>query len=188
MTMMTMPCCTLPSVNTVNQIPWKLDHLKPALIKQENVSKFHNETNFKHHSKELLKIQSLLEQSCTGTALLDPHQAFEEELNNIIKECSEEDWDGEGALQLNDSSVRYAKSFIENLPCGVSLPEPVPEPCGELALVWKKNGYYIAIGIDSNAMIAYGGTTPSGTITGDLKFDGIIPKELLDLLKRIEIG
>ncbi|MFH1653873.1 MAG: hypothetical protein ABIE74_07430 [Pseudomonadota bacterium] len=112
---------------------------------------------------------------------------FDEELKYIINNCLVANWDNEGAASISEKSIKYAIDFIGLLPNTISLPELVPEPSGELAMVWWKNGFHLALGIDNDSNAAYGATTPSkGKIFGDFKFKYEIPLELIQLLEKIE--
>ena len=55
------------------------------------------------------------------------------------------DWDGYGANAVNAESFWRAKSFVENLPNDVEKPELVPEPDGDVVLVWTKDGRHVCI-------------------------------------------
>ena len=112
---------------------------------------------------------------------------LDRELRTIFENCSETNWDNYGAKSINSESVKLAIQFIDHLPDTISYPELVPEPTGELGLVWKKRGFHIVVGIDDNGVIAYGGKSPSGRVYGDAKFNGEkIPDELLELLELVE--
>lgn len=111
------------------------------------------------------------------------------ELESILSECSENDWDGYGALPIDLKSVRWASKFIAHLPDYISYPELSPEPTGELTMLWDKRGYYIIIGINSEGHISYGGTSPTGHIYGDSQLNDDatkIPVEITELLELVD--
>ncbi len=108
------------------------------------------------------------------------------EIADIIEECSEPDWDGHGAYAIDLQSVKHARSFLVKLPETISLPDLGAEPNGDLGMTWRKNGYHVGIGIDKLGVIAWGGTTPTGRAHGEVRFDGEIPKPVLELLYKIE--
>jgi hypothetical protein len=55
------------------------------------------------------------------------------------------DWDGHGANPVNAESFLRAKSFVMKLPDDVEKPEVVPEPDGEVVMVWTKDGRHVCI-------------------------------------------
>lgn len=108
------------------------------------------------------------------------------ELVDIQQECSVEDWDGYDAKPIDRTSVEHVCQFLEQLPAIVSYPELSPEPTGDLTMVWRKNNYHLIVGINAAKHIAWGGTSPSGHVYGDAKYDSEIPEELTDLLYCVE--
>lgn len=111
---------------------------------------------------------------------------LERELADIQQECSVPDWNGYGAKPIDRSSIQHVCKFLGMLPEGISYPELCAEPNGDLAMVWQKHGYHIAVGIDGDGRIAWGGTGPGGRIFGDAKFSNDMPKVILDMLYSIE--
>jgi hypothetical protein len=55
------------------------------------------------------------------------------------------DWDGYGANAVNAESFLRAKSFVMKLPNDVEKPELVPEPDGDVVMVWTKDGRHVCI-------------------------------------------
>jgi len=55
------------------------------------------------------------------------------------------DWDGYGANAVNAESFLRAKQFVMNLPDDVEKPELVPEPDGDVVMVWTKDGRHLCI-------------------------------------------
>lgn len=93
------------------------------------------------------------------------------------------DWDGYGANPMNEKSAEYACEFLNKLPPNILHPELVPEPTGDLTMVWRLNDYHLVVGIDSDRVIAWGGTTPESSAHGSAKFGEEIPEELINLLQ-----
>ncbi len=59
-----------------------------------------------------------------------------EALKSLAYECSEEGWDGYGALPINDGAFQVTKQFIRALPAGFPMPEISCEPDGMISLDW----------------------------------------------------
>ena len=114
---------------------------------------------------------------------------LQRELKEILKECSENDWDGYGANPIDLESVKWVSKFIGLLPDYISYPELSPEPTGELTMVWNKNGFHMIVGINSQGILTYGGTSSSGRIYGDSKFNDeslSIPNGLIEILEMVD--
>ena len=111
---------------------------------------------------------------------------LERELADIFEECSSEGWNGYDAKPIDRESVQLVCSFLEKLPVDISYPELCAEPNGELTMVWIKRGYHLVIGIDNKGKVAWGGTSPSGRIYGDAKFENEIPEEVINILHSVE--
>jgi hypothetical protein len=104
----------------------------------------------------------------------------------IDPSCLVSDWDGYGAHAIRERSIRYAKRFLAMLPKDISRPDLVPEPTGDLTMVWRKNGYHLIVGISDTGRAIWGGTTPQGHVHDDAAFHSRVPKTLLSLLYKIE--
>ena len=111
---------------------------------------------------------------------------LERELVDILRDCSDSDWDGYGASPIDRASVTSVYKFLSLLPSDVTYPELSPEPTGNLTMVWRKRGYHLIIGINPEGQIAWGGTSPHGHLYGDAEFDSVIPEELIDILHCVE--
>lgn len=119
--------------------------------------------------------------------VISSFEILKKELKYVVKNCLVKNWDKEGAIPISIESINYALEFISLLPNTVSYPELVPEPSGDLAMVWWKNNYHITLGIDKDGNAAYGATTPNdGKQFGDFAFSYEIPKEFVQLLAEME--
>jgi hypothetical protein len=91
---------------------------------------------------------------------------FQEQLEEIKRDCSFPDWDGYGALPLNETSVRLAKQFIKQvmeLYPELPYPELCPEPDGDLGFDWNVNENKLAVSINSNYLVSYCVVFSNGT-------------------------
>jgi hypothetical protein len=55
------------------------------------------------------------------------------------------DWDGHGANPVNAESLMRVRDFVMKLPDDVEKPEVVPEPDGDVVMVWTKDGRHVCI-------------------------------------------
>ena len=72
----------------------------------------------------------------SSAALFGDKASLISKLWKIADECGMEDWDGDGAMALDDAAIGNAVSFIRALPAGLPLPELAPEPDGAVSLDW----------------------------------------------------
>lgn len=108
------------------------------------------------------------------------------EIEDILLECSGQDWDGYGAKPVSQDSVCLVRKFLKMLPDDISYPNLEPEPNGALSMTWIKRGYHLGISIDEKKQIFWGSTSPHGYIYGDAKFAEEIPEEVMTILYTIE--
>jgi hypothetical protein len=91
---------------------------------------------------------------------------FQEQLEEIKRDCSFPDWDGYGALPLNETSVRLAEEFIKQameLYPELPYPELCPEPDGCLGFDWNVNENKLAVSINSKSWVSYCVVFTNGT-------------------------
>ncbi|MBE8233529.1 MAG: hypothetical protein HAW67_07300 [Endozoicomonadaceae bacterium] len=117
--------------------------------------------------------------------MLSDKDRLQLEIKSIMQECSSDGWDGYDAKPIDIDSIQNVVEFIKKLPHHISYPEPLPEPNGDLTMVWRQHGYHLVIGIDNERKIAWGGTSPEGHIYGDVVFKNDIPEEIISLLDSI---
>ena len=55
------------------------------------------------------------------------------------------DWDGYGANPVNAESLMRVRHFVMELPNDVEKPEVMPEPDGDVVMVWTKDGRHVCI-------------------------------------------
>ncbi|MDP2646570.1 MAG: hypothetical protein Q8P24_16645 [Desulfobacterales bacterium] len=110
-----------------------------------------------------------------------------EELDEIYKEFSEEDWDGYGAVALSPEAYYEARKFLINVPTFLPKPEITAEPDGGIGLEWYKDrGYSYIVSVNGNKTISYAGLFGFESEThGKESFFGPLPKIVIDGLKRL---
>jgi len=78
----------------------------------------------------------------------DDKETLYQELYKIYRECSESDWDNDGANPVNEQTFLEAITLLGKLPPELPLPEVMPEPTGNIAFEWykgKRNVYVISV-------------------------------------------
>lgn len=66
-------------------------------------------------------------------------QPATEAVLEAFEQCSESDWDGEGAMAVEFDTYLTAVRLIEALPCGLPSPSVCAEPDGQINLEWFKH-------------------------------------------------
>ena len=63
----------------------------------------------------------------------------------IRDRASTDDWDGEGARSITESTINSAIQFICALPEGLPPPAIEPEPTGEISFEWYKDNRHVCV-------------------------------------------
>ena len=113
---------------------------------------------------------------------------FYEEFEEIKQAYNLPNWDGYGALPLNQTSVRLAEEFIKQameLFPELPYPELAPEPDGDLGFDWNLNKSQLGVSISEKRKLsyAYRGLTSRGR--GSIEYGERVPKVLRDYFKTI---
>ena len=102
-----------------------------------------------------------------------------QQIQIIINENSEKGWDGYDACPISIKSAQNTYEFLNCLPYSLPFPELLPEPSGEIGMLWEINGNKLAISIDKNNEISFAGIHSDGTeIYGKVPFNRRLPKEI----------
>lgn len=109
------------------------------------------------------------------------------ELNDLLSECSNVNWDGYGAMPITTAALLDAVMFISSMPKWLPHPEIVPENTGDIGFQWdfgKRKKF--AVSLRGNNSISYAGLLGAGSkISGKEGYNGVLPKTILDNIKRI---
>ena len=71
------------------------------------------------------------------TVTLERRAQLIQELHEVFNECSIENWDGYGALPIQEKAVLEAERFFAVMPAFIPDPEIAPEPGGDIGLQWS---------------------------------------------------
>jgi hypothetical protein len=107
-------------------------------------------------------------------ALFGAKAAAISSIQEIVGECSAENWDGYGAEPVSLLAAWNAEGFIRALPDGFPIPEAAPEPDGSISLDWTMtNNRRVALSIGQNKRLAFAWV--NGTERGQavVNFDGV---------------
>ena len=130
---------------------------------------------FSEISENINNFQEHLKTSIT----LNREENILQQLQVIINENNEEGWDGYDACPITNESAQNTYEFLNCLPFSLPFPELLPEPSGEIGMLWEINGNKLAISIDKNNKIFFAGIHSDGTeIYGKVPFNRRLPKEI----------
>ena len=108
-------------------------------------------------------------------------------VQKILQECNEYGWDGHGSEPIDKESSYYAIEFIKVLPHNMSSPELVPNPAGQLDLMWwdKNDRIGLTLSINNNGMGSFGfiNKDAEDECFGSFKFKEEIPESLIPYFK-----
>ncbi|MDP9254533.1 MAG: hypothetical protein M3O66_06305, partial [Verrucomicrobiota bacterium] len=97
-----------------------------------------------------------------------------------------EGWDGYDANAVQRSAVVNAFIFIDAFPSHIPMPEVAVDPDGEISFDWfnaPRRQFSISIG--SNNVLSYAGLFGSDKVSGSERFQGTVPKTLVDYISRV---
>jgi hypothetical protein len=109
-----------------------------------------------------------------------------DELGEVWEDCRHANWDGSGAMPVEQDTLGYAYRFIEALPLGYPLPSVGVEPDGHLTLEWYRNPRWtLSVSVSPEGTLYYAALFGSEDPRGSCSFFDEIPETLLFLLRRV---
>lgn len=118
-----------------------------------------------------------------------PKNEITELLKETFEECSESNWDGEGALPVKKEAFFEALRFIDNLPTTIPMPTNISaDSNGYITMEWRKRkGLIFDISFTGNNEIIYAGILGTSKPRGIVYFGTSMPKEIIDKIQDIGI-
>lgn len=139
-------------------------------------------------SETAVNLQKTVEEmlsNCSNSVTLD-EQAIIQSLNEVLDECSFDNWDGYGAKAIDIDSYREAIRFARSLPTTMPFPEIAIDPDGEVSFEWYERPRRVfTISIGSLNKITYAGLFGFNKVNGTEYFYDEIPKAILDNFDRL---
>lgn len=110
-----------------------------------------------------------------------------DELFQVYRECSEENWDGYDSKPITKKAYLEAEKLIRLLPSNIKNPEIIPEPTGEIAFEWHQGKRFtFIISVSGNNIIIYAGLFGSiSKIHGTEYFGDKIPTIIVNNINRV---
>ncbi len=109
------------------------------------------------------------------------------DLYRIYRECSESDWDNDGANPINEQTFLEAIMLLDQLPSELPLSEVIPEPTGNIAFEWYKGkGHVYVISVGGKSTIEYAGLFGRHSKSyGAEYFSGELPELIVSHILRL---
>lgn len=108
------------------------------------------------------------------------------ELDAILRECANPNWDGEGSHAVLQASAIQARRFLDALPSGFEFPEVSVDPDGEIALEWRSGpNRAFSISFGAGGKLTYAGTYGPNNTYGTEYFAHGLPGEVMDKVRRV---
>lgn len=133
------------------------------------------------------RMAALTESVERSESLFGAKAAAISELWALVNECSEGNWNGDGARPLDLRAAEKAAAFIRALSSDVPLPEPAPEPDGSISLDWiRSRNRLFSVSVSASSRLAYAWLDGSDRGHGVARFDGErIPDRVLEGIKGV---
>ncbi|MFC1758148.1 hypothetical protein ACFL2H_05185 [Planctomycetota bacterium] len=112
--------------------------------------------------------------------------SLDDQLIDAYAEACEPNWEGEGSIRVEPSTLQLAKEFVESLPRKYQIPEISPEPDGHVNLEWY-NGKrrLLSVSVNPDGRLHWASLIGTEDPRGSCVFFGEAPKTLLHLLSRV---
>ncbi len=132
-------------------------------------------------------VSELIKSAENSQALFGAKSVALSELQNMAEECSNDDWDGNGALGIDSFALWNAEEFVRALPNDFPLPEFAPEPDGSISFDWIQSRYRMfSLSIGPDNRLAYAWLDGNDKGHGVVQFDGVtVPPRILSEIQPI---
>ena len=98
----------------------------------------------------------------------------------------EADWDGEGALPVDQHTVALATRFVSALPSDIKVPDVYAQTRGELTFEWRSGkGRIVSVSVYPNGTIGYASLIGSSKSYGNESFIAAVPAALVRRIAKV---
>jgi len=127
-------------------------------------------------------VTAVVERAEQSQALFGAKAASISQLQAMVNECSQPNWDGEDAVAINPIAVFLTEQFVRALPDAIPLPEFAPEPDGSITLDWIPSHHRMfSVSVGASARLAYAWLDGSDKGHAVARFEGDrVPKRIID--------
>ena len=112
-------------------------------------------------------------------------EAFDQ-LGEVWSECSQENWDGHGALPIAADTLRETYCLLETMPDNIPSPSLGAEPDGHLTLEWHRSRRRtLSVSVTPNGELHYAALLGPNREYGTEAHFGELPVRILELVERL---
>ncbi len=108
------------------------------------------------------------------------------ELDNLMLDCFQSDWDGHGAQAVSPEAYRIAQSLIRSLPAGFHRPVLSADPDGCVTFKWRTLPRRIVmVSVHPDYRIDFAALFGNEKLHGTKPFFDRIPEDICNLVRRV---
>ena len=108
------------------------------------------------------------------------------ELYGVFADCRQANWDGYGALPVSARAFQSAYEVLKALPLGTPAPSIGAEPDGHITLEWYRSPRRtLSISVSPESDLHYAALIGSSKAYGTEPFFGEMPREIMNLIRRV---
>lgn len=108
------------------------------------------------------------------------------ELNELMMDCVQDDWDGHGSAKASRESYEAALRFVRALPPGFQLPEPVVDRDGCFSFEWRRGPRRsVVVAVHPDYSVHWASWIGSARQHGTDAFFNELPTSVRDLVKQL---
>lgn len=107
-------------------------------------------------------------------------------VESLLVECSQKDWDGEGAAAISIESAKHAMAILDSIPATLTPSTVTCDRDGWISFEWFRNPRWVlAISFSPNGFLHFASLRGEETRYGRVPGSAMIPNELLDIASEI---
>ena len=117
-----------------------------------------------------------------------PLSSLQEELFDVVVECSKPDWNGYNARSVKPNAISDSLRLMQVIPLGIPPPSIGAEPDGDITFEWHSAARKtLSVSIDDCGNLHYAALLGPDSVYGTEAFVGIMPKRILDLIYQVKL-
>ena len=138
-------------------------------------------------STEAWLLHNLRYQNVASSPSVDARERLEtlRDIESAAQSSANDDWDGDGAAAVEQSTVRYAAKFVCALPTGIAAPGVLVDRDGDITLEWGSTARCtFSVSVARDGTLSYAGVFDQARTYGREGFTGAVPAVILVNIER----